>query len=367
MLDRRLILNFDWPTLVTAFFISAIGVVNIYSSTYPHAGAVTPLYLKQMYWTVLGFGLAILALGFDYRTFVRFAYPFYLFCLLLLILVMIFGRSTSGSQRWLQLGFFSFQPSELTKIALILALTRFFTEKEMPRGHGLRDLGVPFLMVGLPAVLVFRQPDLGTVVMLLAIFSSILVFVEVRFKTWAALGAGVAALIPILWHFLKDYQKNRLLTFINPDLDPLKTGYHITQSKIAVGSGTIFGKGFLHGTQSQLHFLPEQHTDFIFSVLAEEWGFLGCFILLFLLLFLISRGLKIAKTSKDRAGATLAIGVTAMLFWQTFINVGMVVGILPVVGVPLPLVSYGGTALVTNLIGIALLMNISMRRFMLSP
>jgi len=367
MLDRRLILNFDWPTLVTALFISAIGVVNIYSSTHPHSGAATPLYLKQIYWAVLGFGLLILALGFDYRTFVRYSYPFYLFCLLLLLLVMIVGRSSSGSQRWLQLGFVSFQPSELTKIALILALTRFFTEKEMPRGHGLRDLGVPFLMVGLPALLVFRQPDLGTVVMLLAIFLSILVFVEVRFKTWAILGTGVAAVIPLVWHFLKEYQRNRLLTFINPDLDPLRTGYHITQSKIAVGSGTIFGKGFLHGTQSQLHFLPEQHTDFIFSVLAEEWGFVGCFFLLFLLLFLISRGLKIAKTSKDRAGATLAVGLTAMLFWQTFINVGMVVGILPVVGVPLPLVSYGGTALVTNLMAIALLMNISMRRFMLSP
>ncbi|MGE5252949.1 MAG: rod shape-determining protein RodA [Planctomycetaceae bacterium] len=367
MLDRRLILNFDWPTLLTGFLISVIGVVNIYSSTYPHTGAATPLYLKQTYWALMGFGAAILVLGFDYRTFIRYAYPFYLFSLVLLILVMVFGRSSSGSQRWLQLGFFSFQPSELTKIGLILALTRFFTEKEMPRGLGLLDLGVPFLMVGLPAFLIFRQPDLGNVVLLLVIFASILVFVEVRFKTWAVLGAGVAVVIPLAWHFLKEYQKNRLLTFINPDLDPLKTGYHITQSKIAVGSGAFFGKGFLHGTQSQLHFLPEQHTDFIFSVLAEEWGFWGCFILLFLFLFLISRGVKIAKTSKDRAGATLAIGLTAMLFWQTFINLGMVVGILPVVGVPLPLVSYGGTALVTNLIAIALLMNISMRRFMLSP
>jgi rod shape determining protein RodA len=158
-----------------------------------------------------------------------------------------------------------------------------------------------------------------------------------------------------------------VLTFINPDLDPLRTGYHISQSKIAVGSGSLFGKGFLQGTQSQLRFLPEQHTDFIFSVLGEEWGFIGCFLLLFLFLLLISRGLKIAKTSKDRAGALLAIGLTAMFFWQTFINVGMVVGILPVVGVPLPLVSYGGTSAVVNLVGIGILMNISMRRFMLGP
>jgi rod shape determining protein RodA len=311
--------------------------------------------------------MMFLTLAFDYRTFVRYSYPFYLITLVLLILVWGIGRSTSGSQRWLQLGFISFQPSELTKLALILSMTRFFTEKEMPRGYGLRDLAVPFLMVGLPTLFIFKQPDLGTVILLLAIFTSVLIFVRVRFKAWAILGTGVAVAIPIAWHFLKAYQKNRLLTFINPDLDPLKTGYHITQSKIAVGSGTLFGKGFLKGTQSQLHFLPEQHTDFIFSVLAEEWGFIGCFILLFLLLFLISRGLKIAKTSKDRAGATLAVGLTAMLFWQACINVGMVVGILPVVGVPLPLVSYGGTALVTNLIGVSLLMNISMRRFMLSP
>ena len=367
MFDRRLILNFDWATLLTALFISAIGVVNIYSSTYPHSGAGTPLFLKQCYWLGIGFGMMILILALDYRTFVRYSYPFYLIALLLLILVMAVGRSTSGSQRWLQLGFISFQPSELSKIALILAMTRFFTDKEMPRGYGLGNLAVPFLMVGLPILFIFKQPDLGTVILLLAIFTSILIFVRVRFKTWAILGTGVAVVIPIAWHFLKDYQKNRLLTFINPDLDPLKTGYHIAQSKIAVGSGTLFGRGFLKGTQSQLHFLPEQHTDFIFSVLAEEWGFLGCFILLFFLLFLISRGLKIAKTSKDRAGATLAIGLTAMLFWQACINVGMVVGILPVVGVPLPLVSYGGTTLMTNLINIALLMNINMRKFMLSP
>jgi rod shape determining protein RodA len=221
--------------------------------------------------------------------------------------------------------------------------------------------------MGIPTFLIFRQPDLGTVVLMVTIFTTILIFAGVRAKTWLIMGSAVTGAIPIFWHFLKDYQKNRLLTFLNPDLDPLKTGYHINQSKIAVGSGTFFGKGFLHGTQSQLHFLPEQHTDFIFSVLAEEWGFLGCFVLLFLLLLLISRGLTISNTSKDRAGAILAIGLTAMLFWQTFINVGMVVGILPVVGVPLPLMSYGGTSLITTMIGVGILMNISMRRFMLSP
>jgi len=303
---------------------------------------------------------------FDYRTFIRYAYPFLVFCTILLFLVILIGRTTSGSQRWLNLGFISFQPSELTKIALILALTRFFTENENLQGYGLRDLGVPFFLLTIPMLLVFKQPDLGTVVLLSLIFVSVLAFMGLHRRTWFVLMAGCSAVVPFLWYLLKDYQKLRLMTFLNPDLDPLKTGYHITQSKIAVGSGTLFGKGFLKGTQSQLHFLPEQHTDFVFSVWAEEWGFVGSFVLLFLLLLLISRGLKIASISKERAGTTLAIGISAMFFWQTFVNVGMVVGIVPVVGVPLPLVSYGGTSLITTLMGIGILTNISMRRFMLS-
>jgi rod shape determining protein RodA len=366
MFDRRSILNFDLTLLITVVFISILGIINLYSSGYPHSGAATPLYLKQIYWFLIGVGLLILILLFDYHTFIRYAYPFYLFCLLLLVMVMLVGRTTSGSQRWLQVGFFSFQPSELTKIALILALTRFFTESENPRGYGLRDLLTPFLLLAIPLLLVFKQPDLGTSALLILIFLSILTFMELRGKTWLTLGVGCAVAAPLFWHFLKDYQKTRLLTFLNPDLDPLKAGYHIMQSKIAVGSGTIWGKGFLKGTQSQLHFLPEQHTDFVFSVWAEEWGFLGSFVLLFLFLLLISRGLKIANTSKDRAGTLLAIGLTALLFWQTFINVGMVVGILPVVGVPLPLFSYGGTSVISTLMGVGVLMNISMRRFMLS-
>jgi rod shape determining protein RodA len=366
MFDRRLILNFDWTLLITVLFISTMGILNLYSSTYPHTGSGTPLFIKQIYWLLAGIGLAIFILLFDYRTFIRYAYPFYISCLFLLLLVMIFGRTTSGSQRWLQLGFFSFQPSELAKIAIILALTRYFTENENTLGYGFRDLIVPFLILAIPLALIFKQPDLGTTGLLVLISFSMLAFMGFRLQTWLTLGGACAAALPIFWHFLKDYQKTRLLTFINPDLDPLKTGYHITQSKIAVGSGTIWGKGWLKGTQSQLHFLPEQHTDFVFSVWAEEWGFVGAFLLLFLFLLLISRGLKIANTSKDRAGAVLAIGISAMLFWQIFINVGMVVGIVPVVGVPLPLFSYGGTSVISTLMGIGILMNISMRRFMLS-
>jgi rod shape determining protein RodA len=366
MFDRRLITNFDWSMLVVAGLIAAIGILNIYSSTYPHEGNQTPLFLKQIYWLFLGGGLLILVLMFDYRTFIRYAYPFYFFCILLLLGVMFFGRHTSGSQRWLQIGFLSFQPSEFMKLGLILAYTRFFSERETLQGYGLRDLSLPFLLLAIPLFLVFRQPDLGTLVLQVLISISIFLFVGLRLRTWLTLAAGAVAVSPFLWHFLKDYQKTRLLTFFNPDLDPLRTGYHITQSKIAVGSGTFWGKGFLKGTQNQLHFLPEQHTDFAFSVWAEEWGFLGAFILLFLLLLVIANGVKIAKTSKDQAGAILAFGISAMFFWQTFINIGMVVGIVPVVGVPLPLISYGGTSVITTWVGIGILLSVGMRRFMLN-
>ena len=366
MFDRRLIMNFDWPTLVTAGLISVLGVLNLYSSTYPHPGGTTPLYLKQTYWLILGFGFLFLILACDYRTLIRYATPFYIFCLFLLVLVMVIGRATSGSQRWLPLGFISFQPSELAKIGLILILARFFTERELAQGYSLRDLAIPFLLLALPAILVFKQPDLGTVVLLGFIFLSILTFAGVQPRVWLILGAACAIAAPLFWFFLKEYQKTRLRVFLDPEIDPLKTGYHITQAKIAVGSGGFWGKGFLQGTQSQLHFLPEQHTDFVFSVWAEEWGFVGSFVFLVLLLFLVSRGLKIASNSKDRGGAVLAIGISAMIFWQAFINIGMVVGIVPVVGVPLPLFSYGGTSLVATLIGIGILMNVSMRRFMLN-
>lgn len=367
MFDRRLAMNFDWSLLATALVISALGVINIYSSTYPHTPGVIPLYVKQIYWLALGFAFLFLTLAFDYRTFIRYGYPFYIGCLFLLLLVMVIGRATSGSQRWLPLGIISFQPSELAKLGIILVMARFFAEKEDTQGYDLRSLAVPFLLLALPAFLVFKQPDLGTMVLLGLIFLSILAFLGVHRRAWLTMGIACAIAAPLAWHFLKDYQKTRLRIFLNPELDPLKTGYHITQSKIAVGSGGFWGKGFLHGTQSQLRFLPEQHTDFVFSVWAEEWGFVGGFVLLFLLLLLLSRGLKIASTSKDRGGAILAVGLSAMIFWQAFINIAMVVGILPVVGVPLPLFSYGGTSLITTLIGIGILMNISMRRFMLGP
>lgn len=366
MFDRRLLFHIDWTLISIIIIISILGILSIYSATYPHQGNAKYLYLRQIYWVILGLVLLFLVISFDYHLFIRLAYPIFTICLLLLSLVIFWGKLTSGSQRWLHLGFFSFQPSELTKIALILALTRFFTREADVSKNTLQDLFGALLILGLPVLLVFKQPDLGTAVLMVLISISLFAFIGFPWKAWLLLAGGAAALTPLIWQFLKEYQKKRLLTFINPDLDPLKTGYHIIQSKIAVGSGAFWGKGFLKGTQSQLHFIPEQHTDFIFSVYAEEWGFLGCLFLLFLMLFLISKGLKIALASRDRAGTLLAVGITAMIFWQVFINVGMVLGIVPVVGIPLPLFSYGGTSVITTMVGIGLLINIEMRRFLLS-
>lgn len=366
MIDRRLFLHVDWTMIFIVALISILGILSIYSATYPHQGNTKYLYLRQIYWVILGLVLLFLVISLDYHLFIRLAYPIFAVCLLLLLLVILWGKLTSGSQRWLHLGFFSFQPSELTKTALILALTRFFTQEADVTRNTLQDLFIALLFLGLPVLLVFKQPDLGTAVLMVFISVTLFAFIGFPLKAWLLLGGGTAALTPLIWQLLKEYQKKRLLTFINPDLDPLKTGYHIIQSKIAVGSGAFWGKGFLKGTQSQLHFIPEQHTDFIFSVFAEEWGFIGCLFLLFLMLLLISKGLKIGLASRDRAGTLLAVGITAMIFWQVFVNIGMVLGIVPVVGIPLPLFSYGGTSVITTMVGIGLLINIEMRRFLLS-
>jgi rod shape determining protein RodA len=263
------------------------------------------------------------------------------------------------------LGFFSFQPSELAKIALILASAKYFFINELNRRYGFRDLYLPLGMALLPALLIIKQPDLGTALLILLISLSIFLFLGIAWKTlFVSLGSMILSL-PFFWFFLKDYQKKRILIFFQPESDPLGAGYHILQSKIAVGSGGFWGKGFLNGTQGQLRFLPEQHTDFAFSVLAEEWGFIGSLLVVTLFLLLILWALNIARQSKDRFGMVVALGICAVFFWQSLINLGMVVGLVPVVGVPLPFISYGGSSIITNLIGIGLLLNIHMRRFVI--
>jgi rod shape determining protein RodA len=305
----------------------------------------------------MGIGLIVM-LGVmipDYHTIARYAYVLYAVSLMFLVLVMFMGRTGMGAQRWLPIGPFAFQPSELAKIALTLALARYFAEDPKRGGYDLRDLAVPGAMVLVPFILVVKQPDLGTAMMLLLTSSLIVMIAGIRLRAvLIVLLAGVtlvsAMLIvpPVrnkLWGSLKPYQQNRIKAFIDPSIDPRGTGYHANQSKIAVGSGQLTGKGFRKGTQSQMAFLPERHTDFIFAVLSEERGFLGSSLLVILYLILLLTGVDAAKNAKDRLGVLMAGGIVSMLSLYVFINIGMAVGIAPVVGVPLPLMSYGGTSI----------------------
>lgn len=365
MFDRRLLKNFDWILLLLLIIISAISVLNLYSATYPlrQAGG-SVIFMKQIYWFIIGFAALLFMTTFDYHLLGRLAYPAYFFALALLVVVLLKGEVRSGSQRWLNFGGVMFQPAELMKIALVVALARFFSEHEQPNGYRLRDLWRPFLLIALPCGLIIKEPDLGTALTVGVVCFSVILFAKIRWKSLLILVVGALLAAPFIWINLQEYQQKRILTYLSPEMDPLGAGYHINQSKIAIGSGLIWGKGFLKGTQTRLHFLPEQHTDFAFSVLAEEWGFAGSVVLLLLYLFLMLWGINIARTSKDKFGALMALGVVAIIFWQLAINVSMVTGLLPVVGIPLVLFSYGGSSIVSTMAGMGLLMNISMRRFM---
>jgi rod shape determining protein RodA len=364
MIDRRLLIHFDWTLLGIVLLIASIGILNLYSAASGGEVIGTPLYLKQIFWLLIGLVLMIAVAFIEYRFYSDFAYVVYTIALVLLLAVLGYGIITSGAQRWVKFGFLTFQPSEFVKISCIMALAKFFQRPPHREGYSLKTLLVPFLLLFLPMGLILKQPDLGTAIILFLVFFSILFFVKVRWSTLLTLVLAGASALPLLWNFLKEYQKKRIITFFNPDLDPLGAGYHLIQSKIALGSGGIIGKGFMKGTQSKLGFLPEQQTDFIFSALGEEWGLIGALIVVGLYLAMILWGLRIAVESKDRFGAILAFGVVAMLFWHIFINIGMTLGMMPVVGIPLPLLSYGGSFLVSTLVGIGILLNVSMRRYL---
>jgi rod shape determining protein RodA len=365
MIDRRLFTSFDWPLLLLVLLLTSIGVLNIFSASYTYKVVGSPYFLRQIYWILAGMGIVLAVCSIDYHIFEDTAYWFYGLMLMLLVVVLVIGRTSMGATRWLHLGFFSIQPSEPMKIIIIMTFARYFVDLPPAEGLRLRELGYPLLLLGGPTLLIMKQPDLGTAILVILISASMMLYVGIRWKTLLAVGLSVLPVLYVSWKFfLREYQKNRVLNFIWPERDPLGSGYHIIQSKIAVGSGGIFGKGFLQGTQSHLRFLPEQHTDFAFSVFAEEWGFMGCLIMLLLYLILVLWGLGIAGRCNDRFGALLAVGVSAMLFWHIVVNIGMVIGLFPVVGVPLPLFSYGGTSMITSMAGIGILLNVSMRRFM---
>ncbi len=364
MLDRRLIQNFDWVLLLLLLFEAGISILNLYSATYPirNLGGLE-IFTKQIYWFLIGFSVFFLMTTFNYYVLERLAYPFYFFTIALLILVLIVGKVMSGSQRWLSLGPISFQPSELAKIAIVLVLAKFFSERGENREYRLRDLWQPFVLTAIPCFLILKEPDLGTALFLGMISISVVLIAKVYWKSLVIFGGSFFLAAPLIWFGLKEYQQKRVLSFLSPDMDPLGAGYHINQSKIAIGSGQFWGKGFLEGTQTRLHFLPEQHTDFAFSVLAEEWGLIGSAVLLLIYLFIILWGLNIAKSSKDRFGSMVAVGIVTIVFWQVVINVGMVTGLLPVVGIPLLLFSYGGSSLISTMAAMGILMNISKKEF----
>jgi rod shape determining protein RodA len=363
-IDRRLISHFDWTLFLLTLTFVFIGVMTIYSANYniteEHAGGLPS---RQLIWLGLGLIAMLTAIAFDYHHIDRIAYPFYGVILMLLILVLVIGHSGGGSQRWINLGFFRLQPSEPAKIAIVLMMAKYLQDDEPSKGYRLRDIWVPFALVGPLVLLTLVQPDLGTAIILGIVFLSMLLIGGLRIRSFLCLLGTGLALLPIGWHFLKSYQRARILTFLDPDRDPLGAGYHVIQSKIAIGSGRLFGKGYLHGTQNRLDFLPAQHTDFIFAVFSEEWGFVGCLVLLLLYVIMIAYCLRLVQRAKDRFGGLLVFGMVAIFFWHVVINVAMVSGIMPVVGVPLPMVSYGGSALASMMFAIGVMINVSMRRY----
>ena len=364
MFDRRLLVHFDWLLFVLVIALVGIGIMGVYSATFEGHERLNPLAVRQMSWAGIGLFAMFVAFAVDYRELERLGFLFYGVSLVLLVLVPVLGSFGGGARRWISLGFFSLQPSELTKISSLLVLARYFHLVAPAQGYRLRDLIYPGVLIAIPAGLVLMEPNLGTATIIGLVALTLVFAAGIRLSSLAGLGAAAGGLVPLLWHYMKPYQKQRILSFLHPDTDPLGTGYHMIQSKITIGSGQLWGKGFLQGTQNRLEFLPEKHTDFIFAVLAEEWGFLGVCVLFLLYGALLARLLVVAGKARDRFGSFVALGGAAIIFWQVLINVGMNIGILPVVGVPLPLLSYGGSSLLTVMLAMGLALNVSTRRFL---
>ena len=349
----------SWGLMLIILSIASIGFIALYSAA---EGNIDPWASKQMVRFAMGFTVMIIIALIDVRWWYKLAWPAYVGSMILLVIVETMGRIGMGAQRWIDLGFIQLQPSEVMKFALVMVLARYFhsaTPEDMRR---LRFLIIPAFLILLPVALVLVQPDLGTSIMLIGAGAG--VFFVAGAPLWLFIGgiAATAASIPVAWHFLHDYQKKRVMIFLDPESDPLGSGYHITQSKIALGSGGIEGKGFLQGSQSHLNFLPEKQTDFIFTLWAEEWGLLGGCLLLFLFSCAFMYGLWIASRSRHNFGRYLAMGLSINFSLYVFVNIAMVMGLIPVVGVPLPLISYGGTAMLTVLAGFGLMMSCNIYR-----
>ncbi len=363
-IDRRLFEHFDMVLMLLIFLVCIMAFFNLYSASFPPKGLGSPPYIKQAYFFLMAFTAFVFVISFDYQELHSWNYPIYAGVIILLILAETIGNTAGGAQRWINLGFFKLQPSEPAKLMLIITLASYFSRKEITDGYSIRDLLVPGLLTALPFLLILLQPDLGTAMMLAIIAVSMAMFAKLKVSTYAIMGSLGLGLGIFAWeNVLKPYQRQRIFTFLEPEKDPMGHGYQVLQSKIAVGSGGKFGKGYMEGTQGHLQFLPERHTDFAFSVWGEEWGFAGSVILIGTYFLLIMWGLYVAMYARDRFGVLLAFGIISLIFWQAVINLFMILGFLPVVGIPLPLFSYGGSSLMTTMVGLGLLMNIRMRRF----
>jgi rod shape determining protein RodA len=361
MFDRRLLKNYGWALFILTLTFLIIGLINLYSASFQTEYYV---FKKQLVWVNLGLIGMILVSFLDFKTIKRYTTHIYAITTIFLIITLLFGREVAGSKSWISLGhLINIQPSEFAKLTIIIALAKFYDNDFDPGPYGIRDLVKPILIVAIPVVLVMLQPDLGTAFVIILISGSIIFFMGIRLKSLLFLFIVIIGLSFSGWQFLfKDYQKERIATFIDSSQDPLGSGYNAIQSQIAVGSGKFLGKGFKSGSQTQLRFIPAQKTDFVFSVLAEEWGFVGAIITLVIYFLIILWILDTASGSKDKFTMLICFGIAAMYFWHIVINVGMVIGILPVTGVPMLLLSYGGSSTISSLLGIGIVLGIRMRR-----
>ncbi len=362
-LQREFLSGFDWVTFICTILLIIIGLTTVYSSSYKSGlDEVRPYFSRQLMWALLGLAAMAVAILIDYRFIGSYAYHFYGISIFLLVLLLILGKEVKGSQRWIHLLGVQIQPSELVKASTLFALARYLDDVG-DRIQEEKFLILALLIAGTPTCLILLQPDLGTALVLVVLLAGMLFAAGIKREHFIFLAVSGILMIPIFWQFLKGYQRARLLSFVNPDLDPLGASYQVIQSKIAIGSGGLIGKGWLAGTQSQLNFLPEQHTDFIFSVFAEQWGFLGSCLVILLFLGLLLQTVKIADSARDFQGNMLAVGIFTIIAFQVLVNLLMTVGLMPVTGIPLPFMSYGGSNLLTMMACVGILLGIKTRSY----
>lgn len=356
--------KFNWNLLLLQLALFGIGIWNLVSASGVQDKSFG-LYKSQLIWFAIGLVLTAVVLLVHYSFFSRIAYIIYFLNVILLALVLVAGKSSLGAKRWIGFGSLRIQPSEFMKISFVICLAKYFESDRTVGGYGFKELLLPTLLMAVPVGLIIVQPDLGTALILVFTFVSMLLFMRVRTRTLTILAICAAVAAPVVYQFgLKDYQRQRLISFVDPSSDVRGSNYNRRQSQVAIGSGQVIGKGYRKGTQSQLNFLPEHHTDFIFAVFSEEHGFAGCLVLLVLYLAFLTQGLSVAYQSNDKFAMLMSLGICMVFFWHVFVNMAMVMGLLPVVGVPLPFMSYGGSALITAMIGVSLLTNVANKKMM---